>query len=339
MPANVDGMVREGIAAYRAGRKDEARALLMRAVEIDEQNEQAWLWLSAVVDSVEEQKICLENVLAINPGNERAKQGLATLEQKSAPTPKAPPAQPDDDVLAASSFTQPAGALDDEDELPSSIEWAPTPPTATSSASSNYRVDEPSSEDYDQWVSALNIGSASASKPAFSTDIEEATRFISTPSFDDEDDDGDDLASLRLGMGNDDLDEVDDLLNGPFSAPEAPPPPPPTPAAPKRAIEPPRQSPVSPKADPLLEKFSRDDDDVALIDDEEDEEEEGDAFDEFDMGQLDASDFFQYIPKEITSTRLPGTNERYPAMVILGLLLVILLNLGAAALLVMNLTS
>jgi hypothetical protein len=34
MPANVDGMVREGISAYRAGRKDEARALLLRAVEI-----------------------------------------------------------------------------------------------------------------------------------------------------------------------------------------------------------------------------------------------------------------------------------------------------------------
>jgi len=29
MPANVDGMVREGISAYRAGRKDEARALLL----------------------------------------------------------------------------------------------------------------------------------------------------------------------------------------------------------------------------------------------------------------------------------------------------------------------
>jgi tetratricopeptide (TPR) repeat protein len=338
MPANVDGMVREGIAAYRAGRKDEARALLMRAVEIDEQNEQAWLWLSAVVDSVDEQKICLENVLAINPANERAKQGLSSLDQKSAPAPKAPPAQPDD-VLAASSFTQPArGPVNNEDdELPSSIEWAPAPPTASSSASSNYRVDEPSSEDYDQWVSALNIGSAATSKPVLSTDIEEATRFISAPSFDD--DDGDDLASLRLGMGsNDDLDEVDDLLNGPFSAPEAPPPPPTPASPPKRAIEPPRQSPVSPKADPLLESFTRDDDDVALIDDEEDEE-EGDAFNEFDMGQLDASDFFQYIPKEITRTRLPGTNEHYPVMVILGLVLVILLNLGAAALLIMNLTS
>jgi hypothetical protein len=59
MPANVDGMVREGISAYRAGRKDEARALLLRAVEIDQYNEQAWLWLSAVVESVEEQHTCL----------------------------------------------------------------------------------------------------------------------------------------------------------------------------------------------------------------------------------------------------------------------------------------
>jgi hypothetical protein len=337
MPANVDGMVREGITAYRAGRKDEARALLMRAVEIDEQNEQAWLWLSAVVESVEEQKICLENVLAINPGNERAKQGLTMLEQKSAPAPKAPPAQPDD-VLAATSFTQPArgSAAADDDELPSSIEWAPTPPTATSSASSNYQVSEPSSEDYDQWVSNLNIGSAPNGKGVFNTDIEEATRFISSPAF--EDDDDDDLASLRLGM-NQDVEEEDDLLSGPFIAPEAPPPPPPTPAPPKRATQPPRQSPVSPKADPLLESFSRDEDDVALVEDEEDEDEDMGGFDEFDMGQLDASDFFQYIPKEITKTRLPGTNEHYPVLALLGLVLVILLNIGAAALLVMNLTS
>src|SRR6185369_15363450 len=100
MPANVDGMVREGISAYRAGRKDEARALLLRAVEIDQFNEQAWLWLSAVVESVDEQRTCLENVLTINPGNDRAKQGMQMLTQKSAPPTTKSAATQADDVLA-----------------------------------------------------------------------------------------------------------------------------------------------------------------------------------------------------------------------------------------------
>src|SRR6185295_16929048 len=108
MPANVDGMVREGISAYRAGRKDEARALLMRAVEIDQYNEQAWLWLSAVVESVDEQRTCLENVITINPNNERAKQGLSVLEQKTGTSSKSTSSQADD-LLANASFTPAPG--------------------------------------------------------------------------------------------------------------------------------------------------------------------------------------------------------------------------------------
>jgi hypothetical protein len=79
MPANVDAMVRAGVEAYRAGKKAEARTLLERALELDGYNETGWLWLSAVVETPEEQQTCLENVLTINPGNERAKQGLKSL--------------------------------------------------------------------------------------------------------------------------------------------------------------------------------------------------------------------------------------------------------------------
>ncbi len=135
MPANVDGMVREGISAYRAGRKVEARALLLRAVEIDQYNEEAWLWLSAVVESPEEQRTCLENVLTINPGSERAKQGLQMLSQKGSPdvSPSAASSQADD-VLASTSFTSPPQPATNPfgaqaDELPTSIEWD-SPPVA-----------------------------------------------------------------------------------------------------------------------------------------------------------------------------------------------------------------
>src|SRR5690242_14876038 len=79
MSANVDAMVNEGVNAFKAGRKEEARTLLLKATELDQYNEQAWLWLSGLMDTPDDQRTCLENVLAINPNNERAKQGLSYL--------------------------------------------------------------------------------------------------------------------------------------------------------------------------------------------------------------------------------------------------------------------
>jgi hypothetical protein len=84
----------QAIAAAQAGRKAEARRLLELLLDADERNEQAWLWLSGVVDSDEERIICLENVLTINPHNETARIGLVTLGARpaadQAPAPGAP---------------------------------------------------------------------------------------------------------------------------------------------------------------------------------------------------------------------------------------------------------
>ncbi len=85
--SSVDELLKQGIAAVRAGRKDEARQKLMWVVERDEQNEQAWLWLSGVVESTADQRVCLENVLAINPANAAAQRGLRLLDQQ-APQPR-----------------------------------------------------------------------------------------------------------------------------------------------------------------------------------------------------------------------------------------------------------
>lgn len=67
------------IAAYKAGRRDEARGLLSRALHIDPQCEQAWLWLAGAVDDQEQQRYCLERVLMLNPGNGAARRGLAAM--------------------------------------------------------------------------------------------------------------------------------------------------------------------------------------------------------------------------------------------------------------------
>jgi len=82
-------LLQRGIAAARAGQKREAHQALLKVIELEERNEQAWLWLSGVVDSREEQRICLENVLAINPDNAHAQAGLHWLDQQSPPSPVA----------------------------------------------------------------------------------------------------------------------------------------------------------------------------------------------------------------------------------------------------------
>ncbi len=74
-----DDLLKQGVAALKEGRKAEARRLLSQLLEQDERSEMGWLWMSGVVDTDTERRICLENVLAINPNNGIAKRGLEGL--------------------------------------------------------------------------------------------------------------------------------------------------------------------------------------------------------------------------------------------------------------------
>ncbi len=76
---DIEVLVKKGIEAYKEGQRDEAQRLLTQAVELDERNEKAWLWLSGAVDNDEDRRVCLENVLALNPDNAAARRGLAHL--------------------------------------------------------------------------------------------------------------------------------------------------------------------------------------------------------------------------------------------------------------------
>jgi len=72
-------LLQKGIALAKAGRREEARNILLQVVEQDEQNESAWLWISGVVDTDDDKAIALENVLTLNPNNEWAKRGLQLM--------------------------------------------------------------------------------------------------------------------------------------------------------------------------------------------------------------------------------------------------------------------
>ena len=82
---NVAVTLDAGITAAKRGDPAHARELLTRVVEHDEENVKAWWWLSQVVPTEEEQIICLENVLALDPTHAPAQLLLSELR------PEAPP--------------------------------------------------------------------------------------------------------------------------------------------------------------------------------------------------------------------------------------------------------
>jgi hypothetical protein len=68
-------------------------------VEQDQTNEMAWYWLFQVFDRVDDQRVCLENLILINPKNMWAKQELLALLDAAAAAPvraaqPAPPSRP-----------------------------------------------------------------------------------------------------------------------------------------------------------------------------------------------------------------------------------------------------
>jgi len=74
-----------GIAAAKAKELDEARHYLEWALDLEpdpDQAEEAWYWLSEISISPAEKRIWLDNLLANNPGDARARRSLAILDGK-----------------------------------------------------------------------------------------------------------------------------------------------------------------------------------------------------------------------------------------------------------------
>ena len=79
--------LQKAIATIKAGNKIAGKQLLTDILETDPDNEQAWLWMTKVVDSNSERVNCLQQALRINPNNETAQYVLASLqEQDNAPS-------------------------------------------------------------------------------------------------------------------------------------------------------------------------------------------------------------------------------------------------------------
>lgn len=73
------GLLQRGIQAARQGRRSEAREFLLQVVEVEPDNATAWIWLTGLVDSLEDQLIACENALALDPSNEKVRAYLYRL--------------------------------------------------------------------------------------------------------------------------------------------------------------------------------------------------------------------------------------------------------------------
>jgi hypothetical protein len=75
-------LMQAGRVAYSTGKRRMAHDLWREAANIDPYNEQVWLALLDVIDADADKRVCLQNILAINPLNVQARRLLGQLETK-----------------------------------------------------------------------------------------------------------------------------------------------------------------------------------------------------------------------------------------------------------------
>ncbi|MBE2220470.1 MAG: ECF transporter S component [Anaerolineae bacterium] len=74
--------LQEATAVIRRGDKETGREMLLDILQMDPENDTAWVWMSAVVDTDELRLECLEEALKFNPDNQMAHRGIAKLREK-----------------------------------------------------------------------------------------------------------------------------------------------------------------------------------------------------------------------------------------------------------------
>lgn len=74
------------IKKIKSGDKEAGKELLLDVLNTEPENDKAWVWMSAVVDSDELRRECLEEALMYNPFNETAQRGLAKINARQPKT-------------------------------------------------------------------------------------------------------------------------------------------------------------------------------------------------------------------------------------------------------------
>jgi hypothetical protein len=76
--ARIDRLM-DAIDLIKANRREEARVLLRMLIHENGDFEDAWLWMSLAVESLDQSAVCLDNALRVNPGNAAAADALYRL--------------------------------------------------------------------------------------------------------------------------------------------------------------------------------------------------------------------------------------------------------------------
>ena len=117
-------LTQRGINAMKASDRASARKLLAAALQQDQNDATAWLWLAAAMETPDQRIDCLRQVLKIDPNNQAAIKGLAALgapvsaEQPAVVQAEAPPPAPAaEPPVNSAADVSPISALDDLREM------------------------------------------------------------------------------------------------------------------------------------------------------------------------------------------------------------------------------
>ena len=94
MDDNLNLALRQARDYLRQGNPDAARPLLVGVLKDDPKNEHAWYMLAFVYDQPDRRRYALEQVLRINPENQKARQKLQAFESQVQGIAAAPLSEP-----------------------------------------------------------------------------------------------------------------------------------------------------------------------------------------------------------------------------------------------------
>jgi len=160
-----------GISAAREGRRAEAQDLLQQVLQDDPRSEQGWLWMSAVVETDAERRICLERVLTINPHNQTARAGLDKLDTSP---------DPEDGLEGNLPVSQPHSGADQVAAFPSphSMPTVGMDPLAPSRRPIQRLVPQPEASDGLAQLRAAQFESSSSVDDASSSEADSFTALV-----------------------------------------------------------------------------------------------------------------------------------------------------------------
>lgn len=74
--------LQQAIATIKSGDKETGKIILIQLLQQEPENDKAWVWMTAVVDTDDLRLECLETALSINPNNQTAQKGTRQLRHK-----------------------------------------------------------------------------------------------------------------------------------------------------------------------------------------------------------------------------------------------------------------